>query len=149
MQQEPNAMEIGVLPSDWEETVDYYSQILNLPPDYITEAKVLFHTSEYDLYLINLGLKYDSLIAAKFPPTYYRVLTVEMVETIYRNVLKKIPGAGQFQKKTSILVFPVPDAETSESTAITITMASVVIKPTKECKAQVEMKLGVIHNPPY
>ncbi|OGX86428.1 hypothetical protein BEN47_13050 [Hymenobacter lapidarius] len=149
MEQEPIVMEIGVLPADWEETVDYYSQILNLPPDYITEAKVLFHTSEYDLYLINLGSKHASLIAEKFPPTYFRVRDLGMVETIYQNVLKKIPGAGQFQKKTTILAYPFPAAATSESEARTITMASVVIKPKSECKAQVEMTLGVIHNPPY
>ena len=149
MEQVLNTMEIGVLPADWEETVDYYSQILSLPPNYISEDKVLFHTKDYDLYLINIGPKHVNLVAEKFPPTYFRVRNAGMVETIYRNVLMKLPGAREFQKTTTMLVYPVIDAETSEPTAGTITLASVVIKPIKTCRAQVELTLGVIHNPPY
>ena len=149
MQQVPIIMEIGVLGSDWDETVDFYSQVLNQPPVYIDASKVLFRTADYDLYLIKLALGGGGLIGVKFPPTYYNVGDASAVSTIYKQVLMKIPGAAPVQKPAGVLVFPVPDAKTADKKVIVVTMASVVIKPKSTCKAQVDMVLGVIHNPPY
>ena len=149
MQQVPVIMEIGVLGSDWDETVDFYSQVLNQPPVYVDDSKVFFHNSDYDLYLIKLALGGGSLIGVKFPPAYYNVGDASAVSTIYEQVLMKIPGAAPVQKPAGVLVFPVPDPQTTDKKAIVVTMASVIIKSTNTCKAQVEMVLGVIHNPPY
>ena len=148
MQQVPVIMEIGVLASDWDETVDFYSQVLNQPPVHIDASKVLFHTADYDLYLIKLALG-GGLIGVKFPPAYYNVDDASAVSTIYEKVLMKIPGAAPVQEPAGVLVFPVPDAQTADKKVIVVTMASVVIKPKSTCKAQVDMVLGVIHNPPY
>ena len=149
MEQVPIIMEVGVLGSDWDETVDFYSQVLNQTPVHIGASKVFFHTADYDLYLIKLALGGGGLIGVKFPPAYYNVGDASAVSTIYEQVLMKIPGAAPVQKPAGVLVFPISDAKTAAKKAIVVTMASVIIKPTSTCKAQVEMVLGVIHNPPY
>ncbi|TGE08495.1 hypothetical protein EU556_12370 [Hymenobacter fodinae] len=127
----------------WPNVVEYFSVALNREPNPAGPHEAVLQLPDGgELHII--ATDDSQLLTQRTDDLFLNLPDVNMVENAYRIALSL--GAKPKIQLQTIDIYPVTDAEGSQSAHVNLTLGSVTF-PSKDAAQGTDTTLGVIHNP--